>query len=74
MMRSYCQRILRFVNPDGAVDEASLEAGFLQLDGNGDGRVTLEDLVNFLRRQRASENMNIPDGFYQYQQQSMKSN
>ena len=48
MLRTYVERILGYVRPDdGAVDEVGLEAGFMALDRDGDGRITLEDLVHF---------------------------
>ena len=79
MLRVYTERILRYVQPDGTVDEDSLEAGFKALDRNKDGRITLEDLVyfakvhqcNFLKNgSGAGTAEQIPDGFIRYSESS----
>ena len=66
MLKAYCQRILGYVQPDGNVDEDSLDAGFKALDRNQDGRITLEDLVRFAQGHRKNESEEIPDGFIRY--------
>lgn len=67
MMRAYCERILKFVSPDQAVEEASLEAGFNTLDADSDGRITLEDLARFLRNQSSTlRESEVPPSFRAY--------
>ena len=77
MLRAYIKRILGYVQPDGTVDEESLEAGFQALDRNRDGKIMLEDLVHFAKVQQNSCNGSdtqeeIPDGFMRYTESSKK--
>ena len=48
MLHAYCKRILDFVKPGAAVDIVSLEYGFKKLDKDGDGKVLLFDLMQFV--------------------------